>query len=148
MTKRFWVLGLMCPFAASEASWLTCRLLRAARFGRMRPRSLGRLLPLPLPPMLGLEPGARRAKRIPEGKVVAVGVPGATRTLTTEFEEAPPWGERPVRWCEEAPPVVVEGETREALEVLEALEWECLWPLVIMVVVVVPWLLVVVVVDW
>jgi hypothetical protein len=100
--------------------------------------------------MLGLEPGARRAKRIPEGKVVAVGVPGATRTLTTELEEeAGPWGERPVRWWEEAPPpVVVEGEAREALEVLEALEWECLWPLVIMVVVVVPWLLVVVVVDW
>jgi hypothetical protein len=48
--------------------------------------------------MLGLEPGARRAKRIPEGKVVAVGVPGATRTLTTELEEeALPWGERPVR---------------------------------------------------
>jgi hypothetical protein len=43
--------------------------------------------------------------------------------------------------------VVVEGETRDALDVLDALEWECLWPLVIMVVVVVPWPLVEVVVD-
>jgi hypothetical protein len=64
-----------------------------------------------------LDGSGRRWTRMLDGKVPVVGVEG--RTLTEE------WGERPRREpeVEDRP----DGEAREALLVLEALEWEWWW---------------------
>lgn len=70
---------------------------------------------------VGSEPrpdgGGRRATRIEDGKVPALGVDGST--LTDEC------GERASREpdVDDSP----DGDATDALEVLDAFEWECWW---------------------